>query len=153
MERSTSSRALARALDDEGNAVVEFVVLAVALLLPSLYLVLTLGSVQSAVFAADVLARDAARIHAVVADPSEAETRESAHSTLVLEDFGLEASTDAVTITCSEDPCSAPGGRVTARVSVPVPVPGLGPLFGERGPVTVSSEHTVLVDQHRGIGS
>ena len=51
------------------NTIVEFVALSAALLIPSLYLVLTLGSVQAAVFAADTIARDAARIHAVAPDP------------------------------------------------------------------------------------
>lgn len=143
---------IGRLARDDGNAVVEFVVLGVALLIPSLYLVLTLGSVQSAVFAADVLARDAARIHAVVPDSAEARDRTQTHSGLVLDDFGLSAE-NPVTITCSEDPCSAPGGSVTAEVAIPVPVPGLGPLFDEQGIVTVRSEHTILVDEHRGIGS
>lgn len=137
---------------EDGNALVEFVVLGVALLVPSLYLVLTMGSVQSAVFAAEVIARDAARIHAVTTDPTEAAAREHEHVRLVLEDFGLEA-TDPVTITCSDEPCAAPGGKVTATVAIPVPIPGLGPLLGADGPVTVRSQHTVPVDEHRGIGS
>lgn len=138
----------ARLRADEGNALVEFVVLAVALLIPSLYLVLTLGAVQSAVFAADVLARDAARIYAVETDPGTAAERTARHSALVLEDFGL-APGDVVDIACSEDPCSASGGLVTATVRIPVPVPGLGPVLGEGGPVAVTATHTVAVDQYR----
>lgn len=140
---------------EEGNALVEFVVLAVALLIPSLYMVLTLGSVQSAVFAADVIARDAARIHAVERDPSTAAARTEEHTDLVLADFGLESASggDAVEITCSDDPCATPGGTVTATVHLAVPIPGLGPVLGQDGPVTVSSTRSAPVDVHRERGA
>ncbi|MBM7501249.1 hypothetical protein JOD52_002089 [Brachybacterium muris] len=133
---------------DRGNALVEFVVLSVVLLLPSLYLVLTLGSVQSAVFAADIIARDAARIHATEHDLELALQRSSEHARMVLEDFGLEG-TDVVEISCSEDPCATAGGTVVATVRIPVPVPGLGPVLGQDGPIAVSSGHSVQVDQYR----
>jgi len=133
---------------EDGNALVEFVVLSAALLIPSLYLVLTLGGVQSAVFAADTIARDAARIHAIEPDPYLAAQRTAAHSALVLEDHGLPAG-DVVTITCSDDPCATPGGVVTASVRIPVPVPGLGPVLGGGGPVTVGAEHAAPVDRYR----
>lgn len=133
---------------EEGNALVEFVVLAVVLLVPTLYLVLTLGGVQAAVFAADVIARDAARIHATESDPALASARSSAHAALVLEDFGLEAE-DVLTISCTEDPCATPGGTVTASVRIPVPVPGLGPVLGGSGPVAVTGVHSSPVDRYR----
>lgn len=134
--------------DDRGNAIVEFVVLSAALLIPSLYLVLTLGSVQAAVFAADTISRDAARIHAVETDPDVAAARAARHAELVLEDFGLEPG-DVVEISCSEDPCSTPGGTVVATVRIPVPVPGLGPILGDQGPVAVGASHAVPVDMYR----
>src|SRR5699024_6898680 len=117
---------------EEGNALVEFVVLSAALLIPCLYLVLTLGGVQAAVFAADTIARDAARIHATEPDGSAAAERSARHSAMILEDHGLPAG-DVLTLRCSEDPCATPGGTVTAEVRIPVPVPGLGPLLGETG--------------------
>lgn len=141
-------RGAARLRDEQGNALVEFVVLSAALLIPTLYLVLTLGNVQAAVFAADTIARDTARIHAVEADPGTAAERSSRHAAMILEDHGLAAE-DVVTLRCSEDPCATPGGTVTAQVRIPVPVPGLGPILGEGGPVAVGSSHAVQVDQYR----
>ncbi|GAA1489893.1 hypothetical protein [Brachybacterium sacelli] len=135
---------------EDGNTIVEFVVLAAALLIPALYLVLTLGSVQAAVFAADTIARDAARIHAVEPDPDHATMRARQHTAMILEDYRLEAS-EVVRISCSEDPCSSPGGTVSARVRIPVPVPGLGPILGETGPVAVGASHAVQVDQYRAV--
>lgn len=133
---------------EDGNALVEFVVLSVALLIPLLYMVVTLGSVQSAVFAADIIARDAARIHATDSTPDRAQLRTQEHAAMVLEDFGLERQ-DVVEIRCSADPCATPGARVRAEVRIPVPVPGLGPVLGPGGPVAVSSSHAVQVDQYR----
>lgn len=133
---------------EDGNAVLEFVVLSAALLIPALYLVLTLGNVQAAVFAADTISRDVARIHATEADPGRAAARSSQHTQMVLEDHGLPAG-DVIEIECSEDPCSTPGGTVTARVRISVPVPGLGQILGEGGPVAVGSAHSVQVDQYR----
>lgn len=135
---------------EDGNAIVEFVVLSAALLIPSLYLVLTLGNVQAAVFAADTISRDVARIHATENDPQRAAERAARHTEMVLEDHGL-APADVATIRCSEDPCATPGGSITARVRIQVPVPGLGPVLGETGPVAVGAEHTVQVDQYRAV--
>lgn len=150
MRRLRSGRALmgTKLAAEDGNALVEFVVLSAALLIPSLYLVLTLGSVQAAVFAADTIARDVARIHATEPDGSTAVERSALHTEMILEDHGLPAG-DVVTLHCSHDPCATPGGTVTAEVRIPVPVPGLGPLLGETGPVTVASSHAVQVDQYR----
>lgn len=132
---------------EDGNALVEFVVLSAALLIPSLYLVLTLGNVQAAVFAADTISRDAARIHATESDPGRAAEKASHHTEMILEDHGL-APGDVVTLVCSEDPCATAGGTVTAQVRIPVQVPGLGPVLGQSGPVTVGASHAVQVDQY-----
>lgn len=145
--RASSRQLLTRLRSQEGNALVEFVVLSAALLIPSLYLVLTLGSVQSAVFAADLIARDTARIHATETDPGRAEARAREHTRMILEDFGLGAQ-DVTQIHCSHDPCATPGGDVTSVVSIPVPVPGLGPVLGGGGPVSVSAAHAAPVDQY-----
>lgn len=141
-----------RLADERGNAIVEFVVLGVVLLIPCLYLVLTLGSVQGAVFAADVIARDAARIHATDGNAERADARTRAMTAQVLSDYGIEADpTRTVTIRCSHDPCASPGQDVRAEVRIPVMVPGLGPMLGGAGPVRVGSSHVAHVDQYRDV--
>lgn len=133
---------------ERGNALVEFVVLSAALLIPSLYLVLTLGNVQAAAFAADTISRDVARIHAMEQDPARAQQRAQAHTALILEDYGL-ASSDVTEVSCSKDPCATPGGTVGVQVRIPVPVPGLGMILGDVGPVSVGASHLLEVDQYR----
>ena len=142
---ATISRAVGA---EDGNALVEFVVLSAALLIPSLYLVLTLGNVQAAVFAADSISRDVARIHATEPDPARAAERAARHADMILEDHGLPNG-DVISLHCSENPCATPGGTVSAQVRLPVPVPGLGPVLGETGPVAVGASHAVQVDQYR----
>lgn len=140
--------------DERGNAVVEFVVLAVVLLIPCLYLVLTLGAVQSAVFAADVLARDTARIHATEPDPDVAAQRSRQLAVDVLADYGIDADPDAVvTLRCSANPCATPGQDVQAEASIPVQIPGLGPMLGGAGPVRVGASHLAQVDQYRDVSA
>lgn len=145
-------RDLAR--DERGNALVEFVALAVILLIPCLYLVLTLGSVQGAVFAADVIARDAARIHATEPDPARADARTRQMVLDVLAAHRIDADPrGVVSIRCSASPCATPGQDVRADVRVPVQVPGLGPVLGGAGPVVVGASHASHVDEHRDVAS
>lgn len=136
-----------RVAAETGSGLVEFVVLSAVLLVPALYLVLTLGSLQSTVFAADGLARDVARIHATDRDPARAEARADRYADLVQDDYGL-AGTPSVELSCTATPCASPGGTVRATVRIPVPVPGIGPLGGTDGPVVVSSSHMITVDEH-----
>lgn len=152
--RARSVLPVARLRDERGNAIVEFVALAVILLIPCLYLVLSLGSVQGAVFAADVIARDAARIHATEPDPARADARVRQMTADVLADHRIDADPDAVvTIRCSHDPCAAPGEDVRAEVRLPVPIPGLGPMLGGDGPVRVGASHMARVDQYRDVSA
>lgn len=139
----------ARLAAERGNAVVEFVVLAVALLIPCVYLVLSLGALQNASFAADAIARDAARIHATAPDPAAAEARLSSQIALMRDDYRLTGE-ETVSISCTATPCGAPGGVVTAHVRIAVPVPGLGGVLGREGPFAVGATRAVAVGEHRG---
>ena len=53
----------ARDPGEEGSAVVEFVALAVLLLIPIIYLILTVGRLQAASYAVSTAAREAARAY------------------------------------------------------------------------------------------
>lgn len=146
--RSAPSALRRRVREDGGSALIEFVVLAVVILVPSLYLVITLGAVQSAVFAADVLARDAARILATEPDPATADARIAELTAQLLDDYGLENG-EVVSVDCSSSRCATPGGTVQVQVRMSIAVPGIGPLLGGDGPFAVGSAHQVAVDQYR----
>jgi hypothetical protein len=141
--------------DDRGSAVVEFVTLGVLLLVPVVYLVLTLGRIQAAAFAADAAARDAARTFTTARDERTGRERAAAAVRLALLDQGFD--TDplaAVGITCRQTPCLVPEGRVIVEVSVDVVLPGVPGVIDGIVPahVTVRSAQVGVVDAFRSRG-
>lgn len=134
---------------DRGSAVVEFVTLGVLILLPLVYLVLTLGRLQAGAYAVDGAAREAARAFTAAPDDVTGRARALAAVQLGLHDEGLDVDpATALTVTCSATPCLTPQGRVAAQVAVQVVLPGI-PAFVDRFAsthVTVRSEQVSAVD-------
>lgn len=139
-----------RCEDETGNALVEFVAVGVLLLVPCVYLILFLGQVQAATFAADSVAREAARVLATEPDESDARARAHAAADLILSDHGLEAAAaESISITCSESPCRTPDGTVDVRVDLHVRAPLIGGGIAGSGPlgVGVGADHRLVVDR------
>jgi hypothetical protein len=132
--------------------VVEFVTLGVLLLIPVIYLVLVLGRIQAAAYAADGAAREAARAFVAAADERDGRARVLAAVRLRLLDQGFDVEPARVaTIECRQTPCLSPEGRVVVQVSVDVVLPGI-PGFVDRfvaTHVTVRSTQTAVVDAFR----
>lgn len=137
-----------RLRDDSGNAAVEFVGLAVVLLIPLVYLVLTLGQVQAASFAADTAARQVVRVVATEPDEGRQATRTESIIRMVSRDYGVGIGRDAVHVSCSEHPCSSAGAVVRVDVDVSVDLPGLGSLGVGGGIVEVTSSHALRADEN-----
>lgn len=106
---------------EEGSAVVEFVVLGVLLLVPVVYLVMTLGRIQAGAYAASAASREAGRAF-VTGTQDQARSRAEAAASLAFEDQGFSNGT--LEVACATHPCLQPGTRVqtTARVLVPLPL-------------------------------
>jgi hypothetical protein len=140
---------------DEGSALVEFVTLGVLVLLPVVYLVVTLGRIQAASFATDGGARAAARAFVAAPDAAAASASAGAAVRLALLDQGFGAGPDAVAVECSEQPCLTPGGRVVVRVSVDVVLPGVPAALDAIVPthVTIRSTQVATVDAFRSVES
>jgi Flp pilus assembly protein TadG len=137
---------------DGGNAVVEFLVLGVVLLVPLAYLALALGRVQAATYAVDGAAREAARAFAAAPDEVTGRRHALVAVRLALLDQGLDVDPSAAaTLTCSADPCLTPGARLTVRVAVDVTLPGVPAVVDEAVPgrVAVASSATGTVDAFR----
>ena len=136
--------------DDSGNAVVEFLGVALLLLVPIVYLVLVLGTLQAAAFAVDGAAREAARVFVLGDDAPSAARNGIAAAGLALADQGLdpEAAAEGVTFACSSTRCLVPGETVSATVEVGVPLPGVPGWLQDVVPlsVPVSSTATAAVD-------
>lgn len=137
---------------DEGNAIVEFLGVALLLLVPVVYLVLTLGTLQAGAFAVDGAAREAARAFVTAVDDADGRTRAESAVALALADQGLEPDTTdrSLGLVCSADPCRTPGGSVTVTVEVDVPLPGVPGWLQDVVPlsVPVSATATTAIDAY-----
>lgn len=140
--------------DDRGSAVVEFVVLGVVLLLPVVYLVLTVGRIQAGTYAVDGAARAAARAYTAAPEEGLGAARALAAVRVSLLDQGFDVDPASVTVVeCSASPCLTPSATVAVRVSLDVVLPGV-PAFVDRvvpTHVTVRSTHVAVVDAFRAV--
>jgi hypothetical protein len=143
-----------RANGDRGSAVVEFVTLGVLLLVPVVYLVVTLGRVQAGAFAVEGAAREAARAFSSAPDEEAGVARARAGVLLALGDQGFEDvdPAAALTLTCESEPCLQAEARVTATVAVDVVLPGVPAFVDAVVPtrVPVRAQAVAVVDRFRG---
>jgi hypothetical protein len=132
---------------EDGNVIVEFIGITVALLVPLSIIANSSILVANAYLATDVSARTAAR--AFVVSSSDANGSRAANSAagLIAQDFDSRDAAITTKITCSKNPCLSPGGFVTVRVSKEVRL-NLPRAFGSRS-VVVASQHTAVVDELR----
>ncbi|WP_307844848.1 pilus assembly protein [Actinotalea solisilvae] len=148
-------RARSAACADDGSAVVEFLGVALLLLVPTVYLVLVLGRLQSAAFAVDGAAREAVRGFVTAQDATDGARRATAAVALALADQGLDpgAAQDGLSLVCDGE-CLAPGAVVTAHVAVDVGLPGVPGWLQGVVPlvVPVTATATGAVDEHRAVG-
>ena len=137
-----------RQLDDEGSAMVEFIALSLLMLIPLVYLVVTLARIQAGAFAAEAAAHEAARTTVVVgvgavesgaasASAMEAASRRAnAGVAVVADDFGFSDDDATLELTC-DGRCFDPGGNIDARVTVTVALPGIPGFVSGAVPLTV----------------
>lgn len=135
-----------RSRSDHGSALVEVVWLAILLMVPLVYVMLTVFEVQRSAFAVSAAARSAGRAYSMA--PSEADGHDRADSAAVvaLADQRLDVARRQVQFTCSPEPnnCLAPGSVITAAVSYPVPLPLLPAALGGQLPsIRVEAVHRV----------
>lgn len=142
--RSDDSR---RRADDEGSAVVEFVLLAVVVLVPFAYGVLCVLAVERAAFGLTAASREAGRAFVTAPTAGLAEQRAHAASELALRDHGVPSET-SLRIECTADPCLTPDGRVTVALSTRVRLPLVGGL-GLPAAIPVRATHAQVVDRYR----
>ncbi|WP_435199483.1 TadE/TadG family type IV pilus assembly protein [Janibacter sp. GS2] len=126
----------ARLSDEGGTAVIEFVWLAILLLVPLIYLVLCLARLQAGSYAVTQGAREAARAFVTAEDDSSAQARARAASDIAFRDQGFADHGD-LTVACSASPCLSPGGSVTTQATVTVPLPLVPSFLGDVVPLEI----------------
>lgn len=133
---------------DDGNALVEFSYLAVLLMVPLVYVLLTVFQVQRAAFGVTEAARQAGRAYVTAPDDAQGRARARVAADLALQDQGL-----VLCRTCISAPAGelVPGGSVRIRVEHRVALPLVGGLFRGAVPATipVRATHVEAVDRFR----
>jgi len=136
-----------------GSAIVEFVFLAVLMMVPLFYLVMVLARLQAGAYAVSAAAREAGRAYATAQTQGEAEPRATSAAGLAFADQGFDAREGHVRIVaCDGSPCLRPAGRITITATVSVPMPLVPVFFSGIVPtqVPVTATHVVTVDRFGG---
>lgn len=130
---------------DAGNATVEFIGIAVALMVPLAYAIVAMAQLQSAVFAVEGAAQMATR--AYVQSRSDAIGRYAAARSAAIagRNHGLIITMDNVTIACDVANCLTPGTPVRISVHTTAHIGAAG--FTRTLPLRAS--RTVVIDPFR----
>jgi Flp pilus assembly protein TadG len=146
---------------ERGAAVVELVVVFLALLLPLVYAIVVMADVQRALLGTSSAAREAGRVYVTAPSRAGAERRAAVASREVLANYGaaaagrrvavrLTAGCPAGTVACAGG--WGPGAEVRVMVTWRVPVGRLPFLGAVAGPsLTVGATHRTRVDRYRGV--
>ena len=134
-----------------GSAIIEFVYLAVLLMVPLVYVLITVFRVQAASYAVSSAAREAGRVYATSSNIDEADGRAFAAARMVMADSNLPLDSDQLRITCSTRPCLQPGSQVDVVMNYNVALPLVPRFFSDRAPASihVTSSHLEVVDRYR----
>jgi len=140
---------------DEGSALVEFVWLAIVLMVPLVYVVLTASAVQRTAFGLTSAARDAARAYATAGSDPTGERRAERAAQIAMHDQGVTWTASGRIVTCGA--CDyAPGSRFTvtlhARVKLPVVPSWMCGHLCAAG-VRVSAHHSEQISCYAGTGT
>lgn len=110
---------------DEGSASIEFITVGILMLVPTVYLVLALASIQSASFAVEGAARQASRVFVQAETVAQGQAAASRAIAVTLADYGLDAADARVEISCRPNPtdCLTRRGYVTVAITMVAPLP------------------------------
>lgn len=137
---------------ESGTAVVEFVVLAVLLLIPLIYLVMVMARLQAGSYAVSQAAREAGRAFVTAESGEAAAPRAQAAARIAFMDHSME-DVGQVAVSCDGSPCLRPDGRVETTATVRVPLPLVPSFVRDVVPtsVVVTASHLSTVDRFRGL--
>jgi hypothetical protein len=138
---------------ERGNAVVELFWLGILLLVPIVWIVLSVFEVQRGAFGVSAAARSAGRAFALAPDDATGTERAHAAAAVALEDQGFEDGWD-IDITCAPlDYCHTGGAVVVVRIDSHVSLPFLPDVLGDDATFAIHGEHLVPIGQYQDPGS
>lgn len=129
---AAASARVGRGLGDEGSAAVEFIFVGLLLLVPIVYLVIALGSIQHQSLGVEAGARHIARAISSASDPLNADARAESVRDAVVAEYDLDAGAVAVDVTCAGAAAACPeaGATLVVTVSSTVALPLIPPVLG-----------------------
>lgn len=140
--------------DERGSALVELSWLGILLLVPLLWIVVSVFDVQRGAFGVSGAARAAGRAYALAPNDAEGQVRANAAARQALEDQGVDGVPVSVTITCTPYPhdCHSGTSVITVRVASRVDLPLLPSFLGGHAPsFALDATHTVPIGQYQEI--
>lgn len=143
-----------RRRSESGSAVVEVVWLGILLLIPMVWIVLSVFEVQRGAFAVSGAARAAGRAYALAPSDALGRDRAQAAAHQVLVDHGVGDQPLGLVVTCAPaGDCHAPGAVITVDVRSRVDLPMLPDVLGGGAPsFALNASHTVPIGQFRDTG-
>jgi hypothetical protein len=136
---------------EAGRASLEFLTAAIVLLIPVIFLAMSLSSIQNAALATEAAARNAARVFVQESNLQVAGTRAEQAVLVALSNHGFGAPS-TLERSCSSSNCAAPGTVVVIRVGVKAPLfssPLLPGFLGE-ATVPVLAQASAMVSRYGG---
>jgi len=139
------AQAQAKRPRDDGSVVLEFVVIAMGVLVPLLYIALAVMHATDAAMATSQAARSAARAFSAASSPAQGLQLARAAARLAFADHGLSLPADALRLSCSNE-CLAPGSRVSVDIDWRAPLPVVGRALS----IPLHSRQDLQIDDMRG---
>lgn len=135
---------------ERGSAVVEFTFLALLLMIPLVYFIITMSQIQSGSFAVVGAADQGAKVYIAQPDAATAQAAAERAVAIALADFGHAAEAARMETSCDPADCQAAGSTVTVTVSLTVPLPFL-PFSDDFGlsASEVEASSTQIVGRYR----
>ena len=136
---------------EDGSVLVEFTWLGILLLVPLLWIVLSVFEVQRGAFAVTGAARAAGRAYALAPNDVVGQARAKAAARQALADQGVEGQPLDLDVSCSPGgDCHTAGAVVTVVVHSRVDLPLLPDVLGGDAPgFALDASHTVPIGQFR----
>jgi hypothetical protein len=140
-----------RRRDEGGSALIELVWLGILLMVPLIWIVLSVFEVQRGAFAVSAAARAAGRAYALAPDDATGAARARAVAEQTLTDQGSPGMPVTVTVSCRPEPANCHTGTsvITLSIDSHVALPLMPQVLGGGAPrFDLDASHTVPIGQY-----
>jgi hypothetical protein len=141
---------VSRRRTERGSAVVELTWLGILLLVPMIWIVLSVFEVQRGAFGVSAAARSAGRAFALAPDDATGERQARAAAAVALADQGVDDGW-SLDISCPplHDGCHVGGAVIVVHITTHVSLPFLPSFLGDDATFALDGEHTVPIGQYQ----